>query len=47
LVGTLFSPASSGTRPAVVVLGGSEGGLLGEGVAATLARRGYAALALA
>jgi acetyl esterase/lipase len=29
------------------VLGGSEGGLLGEGVAATLARRGYAALALA
>ena len=29
------------------MLGGSEGGLLGEGVAATLARRGYAALALA
>lgn len=47
LVGTLFAPASSGPRPAVVVLGGSEGGLLGEGVAATLARRGYAALALA
>jgi hypothetical protein len=47
LVGALFSPASSETRPAVVVLGRSEGGLLGEGVAATLARRGYAALALA
>lgn len=46
-MGTLFSPASSGSRPAAVVLGGSEGGLLGEGVAATLARRGYAALALA
>ena len=44
-MGTLFSPASSGPRPAAVVLGGSEGGLLGEGVAATLARRGYAALA--
>ena len=46
-MGTLFSPDSSGPRPAVIVLGGSEGGLLGEGVAATLVRRGYAALALA
>jgi hypothetical protein len=35
LVGTLFAPASSGPRPAVVVLGGSEGGLLGQGAATT------------
>ena len=47
LVGTLLAPASSGSRPAVVVFGGQEGGLLGEGVAAALAKRGFAALALA
>ena len=47
LVGTLFAPARSGPRPAVVVIGGSDGGLIGEGVADALARRGFAGIALA
>lgn len=46
LVGTLFTPPGDGPHPAVIVLGGSEGGL-DEGWAAALASRGYAALALA
>ena len=46
LVGTLFSPSESGPHPAVILLGGSEGGLM-EGSAAVLASQGYAALALA
>ena len=46
LVGTLFYPSSGGPHPAVVVLGGSDGGLH-EGSAALLAAHGYAALALA
>ncbi|MBI5284865.1 MAG: acyl-CoA thioesterase/BAAT N-terminal domain-containing protein [Chloroflexi bacterium] len=45
LVGTLFRPDSDGPRPAIIVLGGSEGGL-SELPAALLASHGYAALAL-
>jgi dienelactone hydrolase len=47
LVGTLFTPAGAGTLPGVIVLGGSEGGLSSEDVAALLSSHGYAALALA
>jgi len=46
LVGTLFYPtASGGPRPAVIVLGGLDGGLQ-EGSAATLASEGFVVLAL-
>ena len=45
LVGTLFHPVTEEPRPAVVTLGGSDGGLA-EGTAARLAERGFAALAL-
>jgi dienelactone hydrolase len=44
--GVLFLPNTNGPRPAVLVLGGSEGGRP-QGKAAWLASRGYAALALA
>ena len=44
-VGTLFHPEGN-RHPGVIVLGGSEGGLI-ESFAAALANRGYAALALA
>ena len=48
LVGVLFTPDRTVARPAVLVLGGSEGGLaLSSRRAAHLAARGYAALALA
>jgi dienelactone hydrolase len=47
LVGTLFTPADKKDLPAVLVLGGSEGGLSSEDVAAMLANHGYATLALA
>jgi dienelactone hydrolase len=47
LVGTLFTPPGGGPFPGVVVLGGSEGGLNSEDVAALLSSHGYAALALA
>ena len=46
LAGTLFYPSSSGPHAAVIVLGGSDGGLH-EGQAALLATHGYAVLALA
>jgi dienelactone hydrolase len=46
LHGVLFLPNTEGAHPGVLVLGGSEGGLM-EGKAAWLASRGYAALALA
>jgi len=46
LHGVLFLPGTSGRHPGVLVLGGSEGGLM-PGKAAWLASRGYAALALA
>jgi dienelactone hydrolase len=46
LVGTFFRPFTLGPHPAVIVLGGSDGGLR-EGSAAVLARQGYATLALA
>jgi acetyl esterase/lipase len=46
LVGTLFSPSEPGPHPAVILLGGSDGGMM-EGSAAVLASQGYAALALA
>jgi fermentation-respiration switch protein FrsA (DUF1100 family) len=45
-VGTLFRPVEGRPCPGLVVLGGSEGGLV-ECFAALLASRGYAALALA
>jgi dienelactone hydrolase len=47
LVGTLFMPAGEGAFPGIIVLGGSEGGLSSEDVAALLSSHGYAALALA
>ena len=46
LVATLFHPSGGGPHPGVIVLGGSEGGLV-ETPAAFLASHGYAALALA
>lgn len=46
LVGTLFYPSSGGPHAAVIVLGGSDGGLH-EASAALLSTHGYAALALA
>jgi dienelactone hydrolase len=45
LVGTLFTPASPGLHPAVIVLSGESGGVW-LSLAALLASRGYAALAL-
>jgi dienelactone hydrolase len=45
LVGTLFTPASPGPHPAVIVLSGESGGVW-LSLAALLASRGYAALAL-
>ena len=48
LVGTFFEPAGDGHHPAVLVVGGSEGGkTFPELQAASLASHGYAALALA
>jgi dienelactone hydrolase len=44
-VGTLFRPDSAVPRPAIIVLGGSEGGLW-ESPVALLASHGYVALAL-
>jgi dienelactone hydrolase len=46
LVGTLFTPPASRASSAIIVLGGSSGGLA-EGRAAMLANRGFSALALA
>ncbi|HWT04361.1 MAG TPA: acyl-CoA thioester hydrolase/BAAT C-terminal domain-containing protein [Xanthomonadales bacterium] len=46
LVGTFFAPADGKRHPAIVVLGGSEGGLHDD-QARVLAEHGYAALALA
>lgn len=48
LVGTFYEPPGGGPHPAVLVLGGSEGGVpRAAGHAGGLASRGYAALALA
>ena len=48
LVGELYTPATPGLHPAIVVLGGSEGGWLSSSPeAALLASHGYTALALA
>lgn len=47
IVGTLFIPPGAGPFSGVIVLGGSEGGLSSEHVAAVLSGHGYAALALA
>lgn len=48
MVGRLYLPASTGVYPAIVVLGGSGGGLNWSAeLAADLARRGFAAFALA
>jgi dienelactone hydrolase len=46
LVGTLFRPATGASRPGVLVLGGSDGGL-SEGQAALVASHGFTVLALA
>jgi dienelactone hydrolase len=47
-VGYLWTPAITGRRPAVLLLGGSEGGDVGTYLlAASLAARGYTALSLA
>ena len=46
LVGTLFHPAGRGPHPAILVLGGSDGGVTEE-PAALLASHGYVTLALA
>jgi dienelactone hydrolase len=46
-IGTLYLPPRVGRVPAVLVLGGSEGGNSAAQVAAQLASRGYAALSLA
>jgi len=47
LVGRLFLPAGAGPHPALLVLGGSEGGLSSADDAALFASHGYVALALA
>ncbi|MGH7940952.1 MAG: acyl-CoA thioester hydrolase/BAAT C-terminal domain-containing protein [Limisphaerales bacterium] len=47
LRGALFVPAGKFPHPAVIVLGGSEGGLSTELAASYLASKGFAALALA
>lgn len=48
LVGVLYTPATPGLHPAIVVLGGSEGGWLSSSPeAALLASHGYTVLALA
>jgi len=47
VAGRMFYPSSRGRRPAVLVMGGSEGGLGGDDVAALLASHGYVALSLA
>ena len=46
LIGTYFRPCGGGPWPGVVVLGGSEGGLV-ESFAAALSRHGFATLVLA
>ncbi|BAF60544.1 hydrolases of the alpha/beta superfamily [Pelotomaculum thermopropionicum SI] len=46
VVGTLFLPAGEGRRPAIIVLGGSDGGTY-EPAAAIYASHGYVTLALA
>jgi dienelactone hydrolase len=46
-LGRMFYPPGRGRRPAVLVMGGSEGGFGGDDVAALLASRGYVALSLA
>lgn len=48
LVGELYTPATPGPHPAVIILGGSEGGLYPQvNEAALLASHGYTALGLA
>jgi dienelactone hydrolase len=47
VVGVLYTPQTRRNRGAVLVLGGSEGGIGGADVAALLASHGYVALAIA
>jgi len=48
LLGAFYMPEGSGRRPALLVLGGSEGGLgASSGVGASFTKEGYAVLALA
>jgi dienelactone hydrolase len=46
-VGTICTPAGAGAHPAVVLLGGSEGGDHARGIAARFAARGYVAASVA
>ena len=46
LVGAFFAPRQGGPHPGVLIVGGSEGGLV-EGFAAALARHGFATMAVA
>lgn len=45
--GEFFSPATTTRRPGVIIIGGSQGGLASPLLAASLAARGYPALAIA
>lgn len=48
LLGAFYMPDGSGKRPALLILGGSEGGLgASSGVGVSFAKQGYAVLALA
>ena len=47
LYGRLFEPPRKGRSPAVLVIGGSDGGLRAEHIAALLASHGHPAMALA
>lgn len=48
MLGAFYVPENAGRRPALLVLGGSEGGLgAASGLAAAFAKQGYATLALA
>ena len=46
-IGSYFARAGAGRSPAVIVFGGSEGGLATESLAAALAAAGYPSLAIA
>jgi dienelactone hydrolase len=45
--GEFFSPVAAARRPAVLIIGGSQGGLASTSLAALLAAHGYPALAIA
>lgn len=47
LVARLYLPAGSNQVPGIVILGGSEGGISGDDIAAVLSSNGYAAMTVA